>query len=371
MNVGFFSKSNAVNVLDKSLEQENKTLKEENDGLHAEVAKLKAQVQEYEEAQKKCSLADIYIFGNKHLKTSLLDVQKDIVKSVEDSKSTQQSSKEFIQGIKSLSTRFHDISEVLENISYMSNESDIAVGELANKTSEVGNILALIRDISDQTNLLALNAAIEAARAGEHGRGFAVVADEVRKLADRTNKAIDETQIALGSMRQDVNDIIDKSNVMKGKVNEASTSTQAFEERLTHSVENLCDTAQTREEITNLVFMSLAKLDHIIWKVNTYNSISTEDKMAFVDHHNCRLGKWYEQGEGKSNFNATRSYNNLPNPHAKVHNATKEILELIKTDNYELAALYRHIKEMEHASTDVFRVLDAILDEKLSENRQL
>lgn len=98
----------------------------------------------------------------------------------------------------------------MQGISEAVTASATSVTELGKRGEQIGMIIEVINDIADQTNLLALNAAIEAARAGEHGRGFAVVADEVRKLADRTTKATEEIADSIKAIQTETTDAVER-----------------------------------------------------------------------------------------------------------------------------------------------------------------
>ena len=98
----------------------------------------------------------------------------------------------------------------MKSIASQVGDSATAVGNLGKKSEQIGQIIGVINDIADQTNLLALNAAIEAARAGEHGRGFAVVADEVRKLAERTTQATEEVARSIKEIQEETKTAVQK-----------------------------------------------------------------------------------------------------------------------------------------------------------------
>ncbi len=115
----------------------------------------------------------------------------------------------------------------VERIAKASQEAQHTVSELGEHSKEVTGIVQTIRDIADQTNLLALNAAIEAARAGEQGRGFAVVADEVRKLAERTTVATVEIAKLIGTIQSGIEQAVDSIDTSMQEIAAGQASEEA------------------------------------------------------------------------------------------------------------------------------------------------
>ncbi len=145
------------------------------------------------------------------------------------------------------------------------------LSQLSTEASQVKDVLIVISDIADQTNLLALNAAIEAARAGEHGRGFAVVADEVRKLAERTQKTLSEINATINLVVQSIIDSSDAMNSNVIKANELQEIADRVEHEILETVEIVHKATQTSTKTLKETKQMSHDTDNMIKLVNIAN----------------------------------------------------------------------------------------------------
>jgi methyl-accepting chemotaxis protein len=255
-----------------------------------------------ENASTSAELAQTSLTIGSRVETDVITINKVfenaklVISHLSESSMEAQNSKEDVQkAYSALKVAQLDLSRMVESVqASVEVEVEFAskLQSLNHEAERVKEVLSVIGDIADQTNLLALNAAIEAARAGEHGRGFAVVADEVRKLAERTQKSLIETDATINSIVQSIVDAADQMGKNADGIKKLGDTSSKIE----HNIENAVDIMSGTTKIIDKLVDSGVKNTHEINNITsmlesinetaTVNSRSVEEIAVASEHLN-------------------------------------------------------------------------------------
>jgi methyl-accepting chemotaxis protein len=334
---------------------------------------LDAMASNNREQMKNLLISMVQGLNSSSLLVNLASAQKDFVTITEHMKTVVdeavRTNSDAMASQSSVDSVVRHLSDITERVEHSSE----TIAQLNARGSEIQQAVGLINGIADQTNLLALNAAIEAARAGEQGRGFAVVADEVRKLAENTKSASESIGKIMADLMHEAGTMLEGSAAMREMAHQSRGLVDEVADRFRQFASSASTTLEKTNHTLDKSFASLVKIDHMIYKQRTYMVLNSGGDEQYatavrVDCHGCRLGKWYYEGEGKTRFGDVPSYRALEAPHMQVHSNAHRVLGTVgsgwEQDVGLQQEIYSALQSMEQGSNGVVEVIDRMVEER-------